>query len=137
IITIVEGGRRGDDRSVTNWDIMKYSRNLQLETDEEIAREAAMTVMLEEEQYARIVCSPVSLEEMVIGFWAAEGLIRAIRDIKQLQSDEERGFAYVTLYYTPTLTNNQERWIGSCCGKSREFYLKQIGRASCRERVET
>src|SRR5699024_6140885 len=28
-------------------------------------------------------------------------------------------------YYTPTLTNNQERWIGSCCGKSREFYLKQ------------
>src|SRR5699024_11526878 len=46
-------------------------------------------------------------------------------DIKQLQIDEERGFAYVTLYYTPTLTNNQERWIGSWCGKSREFYLKQ------------
>src|SRR5699024_11284707 len=72
-----------------------------------------------------IVCSPVSLEEMVIGFLATEGLIRAIRDIKQLQIDEERGFAYVTLYYTPTLTNNQERWIGSCCGRSRELYLKQ------------
>ena len=114
-----------DDRSLTNWNIMKYSRNLQLETNDEIAREAAMTVMLEEEQYATIVCSPVSLEEMVIGFLATEGLIRTTRDIKQLQIDEERGFAYVTLYYTPTLTNNQERWIGSCCGKSREFYLKQ------------
>lgn len=114
-----------DEQSLTSWNIIKYSRNLKLETEDEIAREAAMTIMLHGEQYATIVCTPTSMEEMVIGFLATEGLIRKTSDMKQLQIDEERGFAYVTLYHMPTLVNNQERWIGSCCGKSREFYLKQ------------
>jgi len=114
-----------EDRSLTKWNITKYSQNLKLETEDEIAREAAMTIMLDGEQYATIVCTPASMEEMVLGFLATEGLILSIRDVKQLDIDEKRGFAYVTLHYTPTLPNNQERWIGSCCGKSREFYLKQ------------
>lgn len=114
-----------EDRSLTKWNITKYSQNLTLETEDEIAREAAMTVMLDGEQYATIVCTPASMEEMVLGFLATEGLILSIGDVEQLDIDEKRGFAYVTLHYTPTLPNNQERWIGSCCGKSREFYLKQ------------
>src|SRR5699024_5388212 len=124
-MSMTREGRRVEDRSLTKWNITKYSQNLKLETEDEIAREAAMTVMLHGEQYATIVCTPASMEEMVLGFLATEGLILSIRDVKQLDIDEKRGFAYVTLHYTQTLPNNQERWIGSCCGKSREFYLKQ------------
>lgn len=96
-----------------------------LEKEDEIATESAVTIMLHGKQYVTIVCTPKDMREMVIGFLATEGLIRSYLEIKELMLDEAKGFAYIELYHTPDLPERTERWIGSCCGKSREFYLKQ------------
>src|SRR5699024_8101525 len=82
-------------------------------------------IMLNGSQYATIVCTPKNLREMIIGFLATEGLIRFVSDIKEFTMDDVKGFAYIELHHMPDLNGSRERWIGSCCGKSREFYLKQ------------
>lgn len=113
------------DRRLAAWSTTKYHQHLKIEEDDEIAREWALTIVLNGKQYATIVCTPDNLEELVIGFLASEGIIRHPESIQQLRMDESQGFAYVELTHSVTLTERTERWIGSCCGKSREFYLKQ------------
>ncbi len=113
------------NKSLSKWKMTKYSHHLMSEQEDEIARESAVTIMLNGEQYATIVCTPTDMTEMVIGFLATEGIIRKVNDMKEYMMDEEKGFAYVVLHYAPELPNRSDRWIGSCCGKSREFYSKQ------------
>ncbi|ASK64448.1 formate dehydrogenase family accessory protein FdhD [Virgibacillus phasianinus] len=93
--------------------------------DDTVAREFALTVSINGEQYATIVCTPTSLKELVIGFLASEGIIGNQADIQSLTIDDYKGFAYVELNFKIEVSERTERWIGSCCGKSREFYLKQ------------
>ncbi|WP_078544500.1 formate dehydrogenase accessory sulfurtransferase FdhD [Litchfieldia alkalitelluris] len=106
--------------------IVKYTNGILLETEDEIVTEFPLTVYINGEEFATMVCSPTHFEEMVIGFLASEGVIRFKDEIKELQIDEDRGFAYVELY-TVTVKNQQyfsKRFIGSCCGKSRQFYFQ-------------
>jgi FdhD protein len=76
-------------------------------------------------EFATMVCTPAHFEEMVIGFLASEGVIRFYSDILSMSIDEDRGYAYVIIK-AETTTNQQyysKRFIGSCCGKSRQFYF--------------
>lgn len=114
-----------NEDSLTYWQTTKYRRHLAISENDAIAREFALTITINGDQYATIVCTPVNLKELVIGFLASEGIIRRYEDIKTLSVDDYKGFAYVELRHSVEFTERTERWIGSCCGKSREFYLKQ------------
>lgn len=93
---------------------------------ESIAKEFPLTVIVNGEEFATMVCTPTSMRELIIGFLASEGIIRTYSDIYSIHIDEERGFAYVEL--NRSLENyehdHSKRFIGSCCGKSRQFYFK-------------
>jgi FdhD protein len=109
-----------------------------------VATEYPLTIIVNDEEFATMVCSPDHLEELVVGFLAAEGLIRFYaRDIKQMEFDMERGFAYVLLQHKPNLgrADHSKRFIGSCCGKSRQsFYFENDVRtaktATTRQRIQ-
>lgn len=94
--------------------------------EDPVASEFPLTIMVNGEEFATMVCTPEHLEELVTGFIASEGLILFLKEVKSIQVDEEKGFAYVEL--TKQVNLNQEghskRFIGSCCGKSRQFYFQ-------------
>ncbi|SDH04331.1 FdhD protein [Alteribacillus persepolensis] len=105
--------------------IVTYQNGTFCSKDDDIVREVPLTIYVNNEEFATMVCSPSYFEEMVIGFLASEGILFFIDDIKMMDIDEDTGFAYVTLtknrvkhpsYYA-------KRVIGSCCGKSRQFYF--------------
>ncbi|MYL34705.1 formate dehydrogenase accessory sulfurtransferase FdhD [Pontibacillus yanchengensis] len=112
---------------VDSWNIQKYHRGTYMEIEDEIAIEFALTVVIQGEEYATMICSPSALEELVIGFLASEALIRSYEDIQYIQLDSESGFAYVELFtdLPERSYGRTKRFIGSCCGKSREFYFDQ------------
>nr|WP_232223934.1 formate dehydrogenase accessory sulfurtransferase FdhD [Anoxybacillus tepidamans] len=94
------------------------------EQEDAIVREYPLTIVVNGQEFATLVCSPEHLDELVIGFLASEGVIRSYGDIKKLTIDEPRGFAYVDLLAPlPESSAFSKRFIGSCCGKSRQFYL--------------
>jgi len=121
-----------DRPSSVPWRTFKYSGDSAFETDDEIAAEFPLTIRLDGEEFATIVCSPDDLTDLVVGFLASEGVIRGANDIRQLTLDEERGFAYVDLHRPQSTAKelHSKRIVGSCCGKSRQFYFHNDARTA-------
>ncbi|GAE36226.1 formate dehydrogenase accessory sulfurtransferase FdhD [Halalkalibacter akibai] len=106
--------------------IHKYDNEQIFETEDEIVIEFPLTIYINNEEFATMVCSPQNLDEMVIGFLASEGVIHFKKEIKEMNIDSDRGFAYIELH-SKEVKNQQyfsKRFIGSCCGKSRQFYFQ-------------
>ncbi|WP_216831291.1 formate dehydrogenase accessory sulfurtransferase FdhD [Alkalihalobacterium elongatum] len=114
-----------DGQMSTQWPIVKYENGRLNHTEDEIVSEYPLTIYVNNEEFATMVCSPAHFDEMVIGFLASEGLIRTKDDVKNMNIDVSKGFAYVDLHANQ-ITSQQyysKRFIGSCCGKSRQFYF--------------
>src|SRR5699024_4084286 len=108
------------------WKTVRFQGSTPQVEDETIAIEYPMTVMINGEEFATMVCTPTDVRELVIGFLASEGIIRFFDEIQSIQIDEDQGFAHIELYKTLDHENHDhsKRFIGSCCGKSRQFYFK-------------
>jgi FdhD protein len=115
------------ERMKVKRNVLKYDGHSLIQTEDEIVTEYPLTIMIDGEEFATIVCTPTDLEELVVGFLASEGMILFYHeDIKSLSIDEHAGFAYVELSRKPTINKDfySKRFIGSCCGKSRQsFYF--------------
>ena len=90
-----------------------------------VVREAALTVYVNDRELATVVCSPVDLKFMVVGFLCAEGILLQLDDLEQITIDEEQGMAWVT-----TSRNHLgekaflKRYVTPCCGRARtSFYF--------------
>lgn len=110
----------------TSKSIYKFNADQFSEIEDDIVIEFPLTVYINDEEFATMVCSPRNLDEMVIGFLASEGVIHFRKEIKDMKIDADRGFAYIELH-SKEIKNQQyfsKRFIGSCCGKSRQFYFQ-------------
>ena len=108
-----------------DWEVIRF-RNDSFFTDQEvIATESPFTIVVNGEEFATIVCTPTNMRELLVGFLASEGIIRFYDDIESLTVDQPRGFAYVDINTSlkDIHKNHSKRFIGSCCGKSRQFYF--------------
>jgi len=108
------------------WKIIRYNKGDKTTEEEIIATEYPLTVYVNDEEFATLVCTPTNIEELVIGFLASEGFIRFYDEVKEITVDKDRGFAYVTLNKELEQDRHasSKRFIGSCCGKSRQFYFQ-------------
>lgn len=109
----------------SNQSIIRYGNGQLFETEDFYVTEFPLTIMVNGEEFATIICSPTNMEELVLGFLASEGAILKRDELKSIQIDDSKGFAHVKL--TKSLGDRFEystkRMIASCCGKSREFYF--------------
>lgn len=108
------------------WGIVRFQGKELVKMEEEVVEEFPLTILLNGEEFATLVCSPTNLEELIIGFLASEGVIRLFQEIKSMVIDENLGFAYIELFQEIDFSKQDysKRFIGSCCGKSRQFYFK-------------
>ncbi|MCP3026395.1 formate dehydrogenase accessory sulfurtransferase FdhD [Halobacillus sp. A5] len=116
-----------NERMSVNKSIVRFKDGNFNQINDHIVTEFPMTIYVNNEEFATMVCTPAHFDEMVIGFLASEGVIRFRNDIKALNIDEEKGFAYVELAEGKEINNQRDfskRFIGSCCGKSRQFYFQ-------------
>ncbi|WP_412761187.1 formate dehydrogenase accessory sulfurtransferase FdhD [Priestia megaterium] len=93
--------------------------------EDKIVTEFPVTVKINEEEFVTMVCSPQYIEDMVIGYLASEGIIRAYKDIKNIWVQEKEGYVHVTIdKLNPYFQNLQnKRYITSCCGASRQGFV--------------
>lgn len=115
-----------DKDVLTNQTIVRFEDGELFETTDSYVTEFPLTVMVNGEEFATVICSPDHMEELVLGFLASEGAILKRSELKSIQIDDSKGFAHVEL--TKDLGDRFEystkRMIASCCGKSREFYFQ-------------
>lgn len=115
----------GEQPHIVRWPSHKYADASLVEREEQVAVEMPLTIELDGEEFATMLCSPSDLEPLVYGFLASEGMIRAANQVDRMDWEEDRGIVKVTLKTKPALQKDfySRRYIGSCCGKSRQFYF--------------
>lgn len=111
---------------ISKWPLKKIVNHRIIQEEESIAREVPLTVILNGQEFATLVCSPADVRELAVGFLASEGVIRTIEDVQSMSINENQGFIYVELKNPQPIapSDMSKRLIGSCCGKSRQFYFK-------------
>ncbi len=118
--------RNVDEKVIRKQTITKYMDGKLEEKVDEIAVEFPFTIHVNGEEFATMVCTPSHLDELLLGFLASEGIIRSKDDIQDFHIDEGKGLCYVTLHHAAPVSQHEagKRFIGSCCGKSRQFYYQ-------------
>lgn len=121
-----------EHQSSVAWKTIKVNGDQYIEVEDEIATEFPLTIRLDGEEFATLVCTPSHLNDLIVGFLASEGIIRTMEDIKSLTLDEDRGFAHIDLHRPQSTAKefHSKRIIGSCCGKSRQFYFHNDARTA-------
>ncbi len=103
-------------------DITRVSENSAEIIADEVAREAALTIILNDSELVTMLCSPAEEKYLVAGFLAAEGLIQCGDDITSFVLDETRGIARVTTKKGGEAERIWKRFISSGCGRGATFY---------------
>ncbi len=107
--------------------INNYNKGTFQTISAEVVNEYPLTIHVNDEEFATIVCSPDNLSELIIGFLASEGMIRSYPEVKALSIDKAKGIAYVDLHQRSSIDPAlfSKRRISSCCGKSRQSFYFQ------------
>lgn len=105
--------------------VLRFKNGEMESVEDKIVTEFPVTVKINEEEFVTMVCSPQYIEDMVIGYLASEGVIRAYTDIKNIWVQEKEGYVHVTIdKLNPYFQNLQnKRYITSCCGASRQGFV--------------
>src|SRR4051794_1021191 len=108
---------------VTN-KVLRYENGIAQLVDDVIVTEYPITIILNDQEFATLVCSPEHIEELVVGFLASEGIIRRYEGIKELQFIETTGKVIVATHRVNKLDEmfHSKRYVTSCCGKSRQSF---------------
>lgn len=106
--------------------IHRYDAGQWTDVPDAVVTEFALTIYVNDNELATVVCTPAHMEDLVVGFLASEGIIRSLDQLLDVQISTFRGSARVRT--TTDVTFNQafynKRYIASCCGKSRQsFYF--------------
>ncbi len=89
--------------------------------EDRVALEAPLTLMLNGREWVTLLATPSHLDELVLGFLAAEGVVRHPDDVSRVVWDAEDGRAWIRC---PALTPGARdallvgrRTLSACCGR--------------------
>lgn len=85
-----------------------------------VVTEKPLTVFLNHNELATLICSPGGFQELTVGFLLSEGIIQHKSDIEDIRCREEEGLLWIETTHPVQQTDNfLRRHIASCCGKGR------------------
>lgn len=92
---------------------------------DQVVREVAVTLFVNDQELVTLVCTPDSLEELAAGFLFSEGMLTGPGELKNITVNHEEGLIWVeTSSPAPASENFLKRYITTCCGKGRaSFYF--------------
>ena len=75
--------------------IVRVTAESRAEVEETVVRERPLTIFLDGRELVTMLCSPVELEALSVGWLFSEGLLESRDNIKDISVDAERGMARV------------------------------------------
>ena len=111
-------------KSTKNYDICRINRDIVTNEEDIVILEYPFTIFIDDEEIITLLCSPISLKYLAIGFLHSEGFIEDYSAINNIQIDEEYGRAYIKLNIRKKFNEKLQgkRTITSGCGKGTVFY---------------
>jgi len=100
--------------------IVTYNQGKVKTKNDFIVDEIPLTVYVNDQELATLICSSGSFKELAIGFLINEGIVKKYSDIKDITFNEDDGLMWVeTTAPVKQAETFLKRQIASCCGKGR------------------
>ena len=104
-------------------DIIRIDKGTRKEIKDLVTDEIPLTIYLNGEELLTLLCSPENLEELSAGFLYSSGLIKSIKEIKEITLDMQRYISYVELHKKNIESRLAfKRMYTSGCGRGVIFY---------------
>ncbi len=90
----------------------------------EVIQEVPFTLYVNDQELVTLLCSGHHLEELAVGFLAAEGIVRTLSDVLSVRIDERQGTAYMELGEDSLVSRDlfMKRTLGSGCGRASVYF---------------
>ena len=110
--------------TIERFSIVRISEEGENDTEDVVAREFSLTIILNNQELVTLLCSPTDLEYLAIGFLFSEGLLRGKDEIKKILVDDQRGVVRIETEESGELARDVlfKRLITSGCGRGASFY---------------
>jgi len=104
--------------------ILRFTEQHRNETEDIVARETPVTIILNDRELVTLLCSPTDLEYLAIGFLFSEGLLKSKDEIKNIIADDRRGVVRVETEKNKEFTGELlfKPLIASSGGRGASFY---------------
>ena len=104
--------------------IKRVTKEGKSDFEDTITKELPFTIILNNEELVTLLCSPMDLKYLAIGFLLSEGLITNKDVIKKVVVDDRKGVAHVYTEEEEALDSELlfKRMITSGCGRGASFY---------------
>jgi FdhD protein len=112
------------DNDTEKLSILKYTETSSSSSEDVVATESPLTIILNNRELVTLLCSPVGLKYLAVGFLFSEGLLKSKDDIKKIMVDDRRGVVRVETEGDQELAGEAlfKRFITSGCGRGASFY---------------
>lgn len=113
------------ERAARRRAIIRYAAGQARAEEDDVVTEWPVTIVLNGEEFATLVCSPDHVEDLAVGYLASEGVLANAEAVRELSYDEREGLLYADVDGVDAWLrdNGAKRYLTSCCGKSRQSYV--------------
>ncbi len=110
--------------NVERFPIQRVTREGKKGTEDMVTKELPLTIILNNRELVTLLCSPIDLKYLAIGFLFSEGLVKSKDEIKKITVDDRRGIVRVETEDDKEFANELifKRFITSGCGRGASFY---------------
>lgn len=110
--------------SIETFCVKRFTETGKEDIEEPVVREHPLTIVLNNRELVTLLCSPMELKDLAIGFLSSEGLVKNKDRIKKVLVDDRRGIVRVETEEEGGFTDEQvfKRFITSGCGRGATFY---------------
>jgi FdhD protein len=112
------------ENGVERFPILRFTKEGNNSIEAVVVREFPLTIILNNHELVTLLCSPMNMEYLAVGFLSSEGLLKSKDEIKKVMVDYQRGVVRVETVEDKELTQEVlfKRLITSGCGRGASFY---------------
>ena len=104
--------------------VVRITEGVRSDVEDLVVREAPLTIVLDNQELVTMLCSPIDLKHLAIGFLFSEGFLKSKDEVKKVVVDERKGIAWVETKEGKEVDAGvlSKRLITSGCGRGASFY---------------
>ena len=75
--------------------ILRVTKEGASEAEATVTKEFSLTIILNNQELLNLLCTPINLDYLAVGFLFSEGLLKSKDEIRKIEVDDERGVVWV------------------------------------------
>jgi FdhD protein len=104
--------------------LVRVTDGVRSHVEDEVVKESPLTIVLDNQELVTMLCSPIDLKYLAVGFLFSEGFLKTKEEIKKVVVDDRKGIVWVETKDGKGADAGilSKRLITSGCGRGASFY---------------